>query len=299
MAFLIVLLTIIITGFWFWRGMKGVGRIEDGSRVVKFPWARIPTGLVIGFVVASVLGGFGTVPTGHRGIHLRWNAPTGKVLNQGIYYVMPFVENVYKMSVQVKAHHTKAAAASKDLQNVSTEVTLNYAVQPDKASSLFRDVGAEYEKTIIEPAVLEAVKATTANYNAENLVTERSMVKDKLQERLSTRLATHGIVVDAVSITDFTFSPEFTQAIELKVTATQNAMAAENNLKKVKFEAEQAIAKAQGEAEAIRIQVQAIQQQGGKDYVALKAIEVWDGKLPTYMLGSNTMPFITIPSGTK
>ena len=299
MVFVIVLLTIILTGLWFWRGIKAGGRIEDGDKVLKLPWARIPNGLVIGFVVAGLISGLGSVPTGHRGIHLRWGAATGKVLDQGIYYVIPFIESVYKMSVQVKSHHTKAAAASKDLQNVSTEVTLNYAVQPDKASSLFRDVGAQYEKTIIEPAVLEAVKATTANYNAENLITERSLVKDKLQERLNARLSTHGILVDAVSITDFTFSPEFTQAIELKVTATQNALAAENNLKKVQFEAEQAVAKAKGEAEAIRIQVQAIQQQGGKDYVALKAIAAWDGKLPTYMLGSSTIPFITIPSGTK
>jgi len=299
MVFLIVLLTLVITAVWFWRGIKSGVRDESGNRLLRLPWARIPTGLVIGIVIAGLVSGLGTVPTGHRGIHLRWGAATGKVLNQGIYYVTPFIENVYKMSVQVKAHHTKAAAASKDLQNVSTEVTLNYAVQPDKASSLFRDVGAEYEKTIIEPAVLEAVKATTANYNAENLITERSLVKDKLQERLSARLATHGIVVDAVSITDFTFSPEFTQAIELKVTATQNALAAENNLKKVQFEAEQAIAKAKGEAEAIRIQVQAIQQQGGKDYVALKAIERWDGKLPSYMLGSSALPFISIPGGSK
>jgi len=299
MVFLIVLLTLAITGLWFWRGIKAGSRTESGDKVLKLPWARIPTGLIIGFVVASIIGGVGTVPTGHRGIHLRWGAATGKVLDQGIYYVIPFIESVYKMSIQVKAHHTKAAAASKDLQNVSTEVTLNYAVQPEKASTLFNDVGAQYEKTIIEPAVLEAVKATTANYNAENLITERSLVKDKLQERLNARLSVHGILVDAVSITDFTFSPEFTQAIELKVTATQNALAAENNLKKVQFEAEQAIAKAKGEAEAIRIQVQAIQQQGGKDYVALKAIAAWDGKLPTYMLGSSTVPFITIPSGTK
>jgi regulator of protease activity HflC (stomatin/prohibitin superfamily) len=299
MTFLLVLLTIGITGFWFWRGMSTGVRTETGGRVLKLPWARIPIGLAIGIAVAGIVGGFGTVPTGHRGIHLRWGAATGKVLGQGIYFVMPFVENVYKMSIQVKALHTKAAAASKDLQNVSTEVTLNYSVEPDKASTLFNDVGAQYEKTIIEPAVLEAVKATTANYNAENLITERSLVKDVLYDRLSTRLTTHGILVDAVSITDFTFSPEFTQAIELKVTATQNALAAENNLKKVQFEAEQAIAKAKGEAEAIRIQVQAIQQQGGKDYVALKAIERWDGKLPSYMLGSNTLPFITIPSGTK
>ncbi len=299
MTFLVVLLTLVITGIWFWRGIKTNVKGEFGDRLLRLPWARIPIGLAIGILLAGIIGGFGTVPTGHRGIHLRWGAATGKVLGQGIYFVMPFVENVHKMSIQVKALHTKAAAASKDLQNVSTEVTLNYSVEPDKASTLFNDVGAQYEKTIIEPAVLEAVKATTANYNAENLITERSLVKDVLYDRLSTRLTAHGILVDAVSITDFTFSPEFTQAIELKVTATQNALAAENNLKKVQFEAEQAIAKAKGEAEAIRIQVMAIQQQGGKDYVALKAIERWDGKLPSYMLGSNTMPFITIPSGTK
>jgi regulator of protease activity HflC (stomatin/prohibitin superfamily) len=286
-----------LTAFWFWRGLR-VGRSPDGAvRAGRLPFARVPIGLAVGITVAVLASGFGTVPTGHRGIHLRWGAASGKVLGQGIYYVVPLVEGVYKMSVQVKAHSTKAAAASKDLQNVSTEVTLNYNVQADKASSLFRDVGPDYETTIIQPAVLEAVKATTANFDAANLITERQVVKERLAEKLRERLSVHGILVDAVSITDFTFSPEFTQAIEAKVTAVQQAMKAENDLRRIRFEAEQQIAAAQGQAEAIRIQATAINAQGGRDYISLQAINKWNGVMPTYMLGSGTMPFIQIPTG--
>jgi regulator of protease activity HflC (stomatin/prohibitin superfamily) len=275
---------------------KGIIRINNGW---KIKWRRIPVALLLIIAILVVISCFGAVPTGQRGIVLRWGAATGRVLAQGIYFVFPVAERVVVMSVQVKAHITKVEAASKDLQNVTTSVTLNFAVEPDKAATLFRDVGIDYERIIITPAIQEAVKAATAGFDAEKLIVERPLVKEKVTEQLRGRLLQHGIIVDAVSITDFSFSPEFTAAIEAKVTATQKALEAENNLKRVEFEAKQRIAQAQGEAEAIRTQAQAIQTQGGRSYVDLKWIDKWNGALPTTMFGGNATPMVVVPTGGK
>lgn len=290
---LIVLVALGLGALMVWKGMV---RVNNGW---KINWRRLPGALALVVVILILISSFGAVPTGNRGIVLRWGAATGRVLGQGIYLIWPAVERVVLMSVQVKAHISRAEAASKDLQNVATSVTLNFAVEPDRAATLFRDVGVEFERIIINPAIQEAVKAATAGFDAERLIVDRPLVKDKMSEFLNRRLTKHGIIVDAVSITDFSFSTEFTAAIEAKVTATQKALEAENNLKRVEFEAKQRIAQAQGEAEAIRIQAQAVQVQGGKSYVDLKWIDKWNGALPTTMFGGNASPMLVLPTGNK
>ena len=106
----------------------------------------------------------------------------------------------------------------------------------------------------------------------------------------------YNIIVDAggVQITNFDFSRGFNEAIEDKQVAEQKALTAKNNLERIKVEADQKIAQARGEAEAIRIQADAIRAQGGKEYVNLKGIEKWDGRLPTYTGGNGPMPFLEI-----
>jgi regulator of protease activity HflC (stomatin/prohibitin superfamily) len=138
-----------------------------------------------------------------------------------------------------------------------------------------------------------AVKASTANYTAEELITKREVVRQTIQDSLTERLKQNYVDVTGVSIVDFNFSPSFNQAIEAKVTAEQNALAAKNKLEQVKYEAEQRVEQAKGEAEAIKIQTQAIQSQGGRDYVNLKAIEKWNGELPQQMMGG-AVPFVNI-----
>ena len=187
-----------------------------------------------------------------------------------------------------------AEAASKDLQNVAAVIALNYNLMPDKVNVLWKEIGSQYKERIIDPAIQEAVKAVTAKYTAEELVTKRSEVRDLIKTTLRERLVKEYVLVSEVSIVNFDFSQSFNQAIESKVTAEQNALAAKNKLEQVKFEKDQRIAQAQGEAEAIRIQAQAITQQGGENYVNLKAVEKWDGKLPTQMIPNATLPFLNL-----
>lgn len=137
------------------------------------------------------------------------------------------------------------------------------------------------------------MKASTAKFSAEELITKRAEVKDSITQTLAERMQKVGILISNVSIIDFDFSKSFNNAIEDKVTAEQEALAQKNKLEQVKYEAEQRVAQAKAEAEAIKIQAQAVTSQGGADYVKLKWIEKWNGVLPSTSLGEGT-PMINI-----
>ena len=112
----------------------------------------------------------------------------------------------------------------------------------------------DYEARIIKPAIQEAVKAATARFTAEELITRRPEVRDAISKGLEERLVRFGIHAQAMSITDFAFSKSFNEAIEEKVTATQQVLKAERDLQRVRLEAQQQIEQARAQAEALRIQ---------------------------------------------
>ncbi len=232
------------------------------------------------------------IQAGERGVVLRLGS-IDRVLDEGFHFTIPFVEKVKVLNVQTQKEQVGANSASKDLQTVSTTVALNYNLNPEQVGLIWQKIGPDYKDRVVAPAIQEAVKAATAKFTAEQLVTQRSAIRDEIKLNLVERLKLAYINVSDVSIVNFEFSKAFDQAIEAKVTAEQNALAAENKLEQVKFEAEQRITQAKGEAEAIRIQAEAIQNQGGAEYVNLKWVERWNGSLPTYMMG-DAMPLLNI-----
>jgi len=260
-----------------------------------------PVGAVIGallvVVTLLVLPAIGAIPAGHRGVVLRFGAVTETILDEGIYLVMPIVNSVERMSVQVVAYESKVPSASKDLQDVETQVTLNYYVDPSKVGRIYQTLRNDYEVRIIKPAIQEAIKASTALFDAEKLIGERPKVKTKIEEYLQERLKEHGIVVDAISITDFKFSEEFTKAIEAKVKATQRALEAKNDVERVKMEALQVIVKAKAEAISLKLK----REQVTPMLIELKRLELqkeallkWDGKLPMYITNNAPVPIMDV-----
>lgn len=250
--------------------------------------------IIIGLVVFfTLMGMFTIIPAGKRGVVTRMSA-VNRVVDEGLNFKIPYVEGVKKMDVQTQKEQIDATAASKDLQNVATTVAINYNLEYDKVGELYRTVGVEYKVKIIDPAIQESVKAATAKYTAEELITKREEVRENIKTSIKDRLQREFINVTEVSIVNFNFSQSFETAIEAKVTAEQNALAAKNKLEQVKFEAEQRISQAKGEAEAIRIQSQAITAQGGAEYVQLQAIKQWKGEVPQYVGGGNVIPFLQI-----
>lgn len=264
---------------------------------------------VIGlFVVVLIFSTFGTISAGERGVKTRNGAVVGTI-DPGLYFKLPFIESVETMEVKTRTvnydkngkegdsvESSQLSGASKDLQDVWIGVVVNYHISADKVANIYSQYRSvdNYEANVIEPIIREVVKSTSAQYTAEELVTKRAEYGDKVNATLATRFTEKDAILERFSVTNFEFSNAFTQAIEAKVTATQNAEAAKNKLEQVKFEAQQQIEKAKAEAESIRIQAQAINSQGGADYVQLKAIEKWNGLLPTQMIPGSTVPFINL-----
>lgn len=271
--------------------------------------AKIVKHVVIVLVVLILIGGtFGSVGAGEIGIRTRFSKVVG-IVNQGLYMKIPFVESVKILETRTRTINydkngnegdtrdsSSLTGASKDLQDVSIGVMVNYKLDAQKAENIFNQyrTNKNFEANVIEPIIRETVKSVSAQYTAEELVTKRLEYSDKVSALLTERFITKDSILERFSITNFEFSKAFSQAIEAKVTAVQTAEAARNKLEQVKFEAQQTIEKAKADAEAIRIQANAINSQGGADYVNLQAISKWNGVLPIQMIPGSSVPFLNV-----
>jgi regulator of protease activity HflC (stomatin/prohibitin superfamily) len=227
---------------------------------------------------------------------MNFGAVQDKVLNEGIHPIVPVMQKVILMDVRIHKVETDAVSASSDLQDVALSVALNYHILPEKANVVYQTIGVEFKDRIIDPAIQEVMKAVSARYTAEELITKRPAVSAEMQSSLTKRLLSSNISVDAFSIVSFSFSEIFTDAIEAKQTAEQNALKAKRDLDRINVEAKQTIASATAEAEALRLQKMNISPdliELRKIEANLKAIEKWNGILPQ-VTGAGAVPFIGI-----
>jgi len=261
---------------------------------------KAPLRLVLIIVAILVfflfLSPFVQVGAGERGVVLNFGAVQDAVLNEGLHFRVPIMQRVAIMDVKVQKAVTDAAAASSDLQDVTSSVALNYHVMPDKANVVYQTVGVEFKERIIDPAIQEVMKAVTAQYTAEELITKRPTVSEAMRAALAERLLAYSIAVDTFSIVSFSFSKVFTEAIEAKQTAEQLALKSKRDLDRIRIEAEQTITAAKAEAEALRLQKANISLdliELRKIEANLKAIEKWNGILPQ-VTGGGAIPFIGV-----
>ncbi len=253
-------------------------------------------------IIGAILVGFMflqpwvQIGAGERGVVLNFGAVQYKVIDEGLHFRVPIMQEIIRVDVKVQKAETAAAAASADLQDVSSTVAINYHIIPDKANIVYQSIGIHFKERIIDPAVLEVVKAVTAKYTAEELITKRPAVSDAMKLSLTERLLAHNIAVDAFSIVGFSFSKIFMEAIESKQTAEQLALKAKRDLDRIKIEAEQTITAARAEAESLRLQRANISPdliELRKIEANLKAIDKWNGILPQ-VTGGGAVPFIGI-----
>lgn len=200
-------------------------------------------------------------------------------LDAGMHFVNPFY-TTYDFTVRNNKYETTASSASNDLQTAVISVAVNYNIDETKISDIYSKYGKDYTSRIFTQNVQEAVKSISAKYSASELITKREAVKSDMKAKLQEMVADSIIVTD-VAVTNIDFSDSFNAAIEAKVVADQQAQEAKSQLEKKKFE-----------AEAIKVQAEAINNSGGAEYVQLKAIEKWDGVLPT--TNGAVVPFLNI-----
>ena len=277
--------------------------VNMGGAGVKIVLAAIVILIMVAIVASSSVK---IVDAGNRGILTHWNAVdlTSAPLDEGIHFVVPFQDEIIQMEVRTLKYDTSTRSASKDLQTVQTTVTVNYHPDPEKVHILYKEIGMNYENRVIQPAIDETVKQVSANYNAEELITKRPLVKADIENAIRERLEAFYVQTEVISITDFEFSPLFAKAIESKVEAEQKAQKAENDLIRIEVEARQLeaqavglaaanIAEAQGEAEAISVINNALS--SNPYYLEWLKTQAWDGRLPL-VVGEGGTPFISIPT---
>lgn len=250
----------------------------------KVPKSAYIGGGIVVLVLLFFMLCFRVVGVGQVGLVTRF----GKIVREapsGVVLKLPYpIEHLSKVNVQVQKEQADATASTSDLQDVTTTLALNYHVDPDHVRNLYTNVGRDFKNRLIDPAIQEAFKATSAQFSAGELLTRRPEVKEKALEVIKSRLNKHDIIVDDLSIVNFKFSPEFTAAIESKQVAAQQAEQAKYNVEKAKNNAEAQVAEATGQAQAQSLLKQTLT----PEILQKQAIEKWDGKLPAY-LGSGTV----------
>jgi len=260
-------------------------------------------GVAVVIILAILIGAwlaYPIIPGGHEGvIYDNTNGYVLTPLPEGMNRITPFWQHVTEVDIRSQILNVDADAASKDLQIVTSKIALSYHPTKGETPLLMQQVGPDYVTVKIAPAIQEAVKQTTAKFTAEELITKREEVSYEIKNTLKERLTPVHITVDEFSILNFAFSPKFTEAIEAKQEAEQFALKAKNDLLRIQIEKEQTITKAQAEAEAIKIQSEAVNKAGGASYVELQRIQKWDGKYPFMVVsGSGITPLVQIPMPT-
>lgn len=229
---------------------------------------------IIALLLITFFSAIRIVGTGQVGVVTQYGRVTGRELTEGLSFVAPWgINNVTAYDVKVQKELVSSTAASEDLQDVSSEIVLNYNIERNSVSKVHQTIGITYVDKIISPAINEVFKAASAEYTASELITKRSELKNVAQKTLTDRLMPYGINVSQLSIVDFKFSDNFSKAIEEKQVAQQNAERAKFNLDAAYTDAQ--AQKAQSETLTA-------------EYLQKQAIEKWDGKLPNY-LGNGTV----------
>ena len=257
------------------------------STIVK--WVIIA--IIIIFLIVVFFNSFKSIPTGFVGVKTRFGQVQDTMLNEGLNLKIPFIEKIVLMDCRTQKTEYTMEASSKDLQKISNfKVAINYNITKDTANTLYREVGVDYKTIIVEPAIQEAMKATIANYTAEELITKRNEVSAFALEALYNKLHNSGITLTSLNILDLSFSPEFDQAVEQKQIVEQETQKAQYELEKAKVENEKKIENAKAEAEVMRQQNEQITE----NYLKLKEIEnqkamidKWNGQLPSTLMADD------------
>lgn len=240
----------------------------------------VKIGIVAALAIIVILNCFTIVEAGHTGVVVTLGKVKEGVLQEGIHFKIPFIQQIVKIDNRIVKLEVETEAFSKDLQTVETVLAINYRVDTSKSYSIYKNIGANYETVLVTPAVNEVLKAITAKYTAEESVTNRVLISDGLVSGLNNKLNEIGLYVTDVNIINFEFSEAFITAIEEKQVAQQKLLKSET-------EKQTAIINAQANAETVRINAEA-QAQANKilneslsdRVIEYNKVQKWNGILP-------------------
>lgn len=261
--------------------------VRNASR--KFAYFVLAV-IVIGVVFANIR----FIDEGERAVVLTFGAFKGRIMEPGLNIKVPFVQSLVTYDVRTqKMEIARSEAYSKDLQPVSINSVVNYRLNASDIGAVYGKYNRDVESKVLLPLLESSIKQIVAKYTAEEIIAKRLELQTAIGEAFKSG-APKELTVEAYQLVNEDFSDKFEQAIEAKQVAQQDAERAEREKVEAQTRAEMTVITAKAQADAIRIQTQAINAQGGQDYVQLKAIEKWNGIMPTYVTAGSSLPFIGV-----
>lgn len=259
-------------------------------------------GIIVGIIAAIILivSSLAIVPAGSTGVITTFGKVSENTYSEGFHLKVPFAQELVVVSNKIQVYEADASAVSKDLQTVSSKIAVNFRVRNDSSAMIYKNIGADYQQVILMPAVQESMKAVSAKYTAEQLITERSKVGDEIKEQLETKVSDYGIQIEKFNIVNFDFSAEFNNAIEAKQVAEQNLIKTkteqEQQIVIAEAEAKKKTIAAEAEAAAIKTKATAqakankeLSESLNEQLIKYETIDKWDGVLPKVASSANPL----------
>ena len=246
--------------------------------------------IVLIILVIIVLTGTTIVPTGHIGVVTLYSKVQDKYLDAGFHFIKPLVEEVHDVDIRTQKYEGTVEGSAKDLQIVNITMSINYQLKPEKVSDLYAKIGQDYGNIMLNPALQSSLKASIANFTAEEMVTKRAEVSNRITEELNIRLDEY-FLITAVNLENIGFTEEYNKAIEAKTTNEQKAQAEKAQLEIIKVQNEQKINTAEAEAKVRELQSQSVTEKSLEQLkleIQKEMVAKWNGVLPQYILGENT-----------
>lgn len=231
------------------------------------------------------------IPAGNTGVVMTFGKVSDSVMQEGFHLKIPFVQSVEVISNKIQKQEVEAAAVSKDLQTVSSNIAVNYRVGFSSSANIYKNIGSDYETIVLLPAVQESMKSVSAKYTAEELITKRAQVGEEIKSTLEEKVNNYGIVIEKFNIVNFDFSEEFNSAIEAKQVAEQNLLKTkteqEQEIVIAEAKAKKQVIEAEAKAKAIKTEADAqaeankkINQSLSDNVIEYEKVQKWDGVLP-------------------
>ena len=256
--------------------------------------------------VVFLSSSFVVIDAGHTGVVLTFGRVSSTVLQEGIHFKVPFAQRIVSIDNRIVKLEVSTEAFSRDLQTISSVVAVNYHINKDMSYSLYKQVGLGFEDVLVTPAVNEVLKAVTAKYTAQELVSSRNEVSTMLSDSLNEKLTGYGIYIDDLNIINWDFSEEYISAVEAKQVAEQTLIKTrteqEQALVVANTEAEKRVIAAEAKAKEIRTLADAqaesnrvLAESLSDLLIRYETLQKWNGELPKVTGGST--PIIDIGIG--
>lgn len=259
---------------------------------------------ILAMFILAMMTGCTKIDQTERGVVLHGGSVSGTV-EPGYTGYIPIYTEIVHMPVKVQLESMRIGAGSKDMQDVTVGVNVNYHINTANVDAVYAKYGKDVVVTVLQPKMRETITGVTPQYIPEEMLQKREEVRLRMETALRAKLdsAESHIIIDGLTIYEFKFGDAFSRAIEEKQVAEQNALKEKNILESVRYANEQKVIAARADSTAkviaakadsvaIAVKLRALKQQNTKEYITLQWIDSWDGKLPNVLGNEKIMPIV-------